>query len=383
MYDVSCDVDDSFARRGSAEFGKIPFTDHAIDPTEAFTAAEFTALAQGTACSLLKRQAAMPQASIPNDYLPPSNIDNRQICVSEIIDIVDRFVPIVERENDARKSLGAVDSLFFLSDVYPALLSRPPDRSGLMHYLPIIGRPDDPQASAKAITVVRELNRSAEAAPHRTSALDEDSVQRLASILSKDLEDGSLRACRILDALSEHILPSFHRQRRDKAATDAEKIRYGAKLAAARATEVSELIELAHACAREERLYEALGWAAMAIERRRSDGELLRFQASLLERLGEIETALAVAEQAKRHGADPTCIESDITRLRERFATQLQELMATSDISSRFAYRAKLVSIGSARANDILCLAGDLISILWQIGYSVGTRRKRLNVVKV
>ena len=191
----------------------------------------------------------------------------------------------------------------------------------------------------------------------RGGPLNEDPLEKILAILAGQADSHPDRALHTLDALNEDLLPQFHRRRFEDASTDSEKVAYGARLVANRKATGADLVALAHACARSERLTEALSWILRAIEIQPFDGELLRFQASVLERLGKIDDALLVAEAARNLECDIGAVSADIVRLQERQSAQVRKFMATASPADRLAGYAKLVWSRRASVEDLIFLA--------------------------
>lgn len=202
---------------------------------------------------------------------------------------------------------------------------------------------------------------------------DQETAETIAPVLAMIGQEARLDphwTCRMLEAVNARIMPAFHRGQRDAADSTADRIRHGEQLALGEAAQIDDLMQLAHACADEERLIEALHWVSKATELCPMEGEFLRFRASLLERLGAFEEALRVAHEARALGADPASIVSDIDRISARFNRHIEEAcdrrlpdfyrqqrdMAACN-ADRISHGEKIITSSTAGIDDLVQLA--------------------------
>lgn len=206
-------------------------------------------------------------------------------------------------------------------------------------------------------------------------AFDQETAEMLAPVLAMIGQESRLDphwTCQMLEAVNEQVLPEFHRQQRDAAASDAERIRCGLKLTSGQASDIDDSVQLAHSYANDERLFDALCWVTKALELQPADGELLRFKASILERMGWLEPALQIAQEAARHDADPVLIAADIERISCRHAAHVEAMAeqhlprldrqkrdAATSIEDRIRHGLRLASSLTVEVDDLVMLAHD------------------------
>jgi tetratricopeptide (TPR) repeat protein len=176
--------------------------------------------------------------------------------------------------------------------------------------------------------------------------------------IKQDIERLHRRYLVHLDTTSGRVLPDFHRQQRDAAAVNGERIRRGLKLASRDEPSPEDLIDLAHAYAEDEKLWDALYWIGKAIEVHPDDGEILRFKASILERIGRFEEALQVAEEASRCGAHRASIASDLERISRGFIADLRKDARSENPARSLTSYAKLLQTKNLRLSDLIRFVG-------------------------
>lgn len=135
----------------------------------------------------------------------------------------------------------------------------------------------------------------------------------------------------MVEATAGQILPQYYRQAKARAGTAAERIALDVKLALSSGARTEDVVRLAQTCADAEQLDDALYWIGRAIEAHPEEGEYLRFKASILERKGQFERALQIAQRAARLGAEPEAIHSDIIRIENNRLAQLEETARSPD----------------------------------------------------
>ena len=158
-------------------------------------------------------------------------------------------------------------------------------------------------------------------------AFDNDMVETISPVLMLIGQQAKLDlnwTSHMLEAVAGQTLPELYRHQRDAATDNAARICYGEKLASSAGSEPDDLIQLAHTLATEERLPEALHWIGKALDLRPEECELLRFKASILERMGRFEEALQTAQEAQSLGADFEAISDDIDRIRGKLVAFLE-----------------------------------------------------------
>jgi tetratricopeptide (TPR) repeat protein len=164
-----------------------------------------------------------------------------------------------------------------------------------------------------------------------------------------------------LEAMAEQLLPSIYRQRRSMAVCGAERIRIGMKLASSAEVDVDDLVQLAHACAAEEMLADALYWMGKAIELKPDQGEHLRFKASILERMGRFEGALQVANDARILGSDTESISFDAERIEAQLVCHLAEVSSCLDTAASLPASVKLLCMGRLTFPEFINLIGKIV----------------------
>ena len=155
-----------------------------------------------------------------------------------------------------------------------------------------------------------------------------------------------------LEATVDDVLPGVLRERRDAASTNAERIRFGLSLSAMPTAGTSDLMTLAQSYADDERLVDALYWASKAIEASPKEGELLRFKASILERMELFEEALRTAQEARGRGAVQQFINSDIERIGHRLVGSIQNDGTSLDPAISLPASARLLAMGQLLARE-------------------------------
>jgi tetratricopeptide (TPR) repeat protein len=192
----------------------------------------------------------------------------------------------------------------------------------------------------------------------------EETAETLAPVLAMIGQEARLDphwTCHMLEAVNGQILPGFYRHQRDAAGSNAERIHYGLALASGSGSQIDDQVQLAHHCAAEDRLEDALYWIAKAIELDPEQGEYLRFKASILERMGNFEDALQTAHHARALGADPDCIASDIERIASRRRAELWEGTRSSDSAISLNAYSRLLAMKQLSLPNFLRFAGKLV----------------------
>jgi tetratricopeptide (TPR) repeat protein len=129
------------------------------------------------------------------------------------------------------------------------------------------------------------------------------------------------------------------------------------------AADGDDLVKLAHALARLERLDEALFWVGETLKADDASAGIWRFRASLLERLGRFEEALDSAQGAQARGLPGDVAAEDIARIRRRMMDELQREADGPDPRKAVAALLKLSGLpeaersGSAAVRDLSLLA--------------------------
>jgi len=193
---------------------------------------------------------------------------------------------------------------------------------------------------------------------------DQETAETIAPVLAMIGQEARLDprwTCHMLEAVNGQVLPGFHRQQRDTAASDAERIRCGMKLAAGPGASIDDLVQLAHSYASDEKLFDALYWVTKALGLEPGEGELLRFKASILERMGKFDQALRTAHEAKFNNADPECISSDIDRINKQRVALLREHSSSIDDATSLPAFAKLLGMGRLELHDLMKFVGKII----------------------
>jgi hypothetical protein len=197
-------------------------------------------------------------------------------------------------------------------------------------------------------------------------AFDQEAAETIAPVLAMIGQEARLDpnwTCHMLEAVNGRVLPGFHRQQRDTAASDAERICYGLKLAVDPGAITDDLVQLAHFYASNEELVGALYWVTKSLETQPAQGELLRFKASILERLGLFEQALQSAHEAKSHGADLEPICADIDRINQLLSSYLQDSIRAKYKARSLPELADLLEVKSLRVSEFIKLIGKIIKI--------------------
>ena len=314
LYNGSCDLDADFFDRSKASFGLVPSTSLRVTPDEAITASKFRELVERHGPDIALFKEAAPRASFPEEFLPPAG-SNSARCAAELLSIIKQECQIPgPGPAPDRRGFLTTNHLRLITRTYESLLGRSPDLGGLITYLAIL---DDPGSSTIEATAAigKALNHSSEAMRNSCNAASRGVVDELTAVLAREARLGVHKVAIILDALCDHLLPDVYRQQRDEATDNLGKIRWGIKVACTLDAGADDFILLAHACADQDQLDDALHWLKRALASHPEAGELHRFRASLLERKGRHEEALDAAKSAQAAGADENAIASDIARI--------------------------------------------------------------------
>jgi tetratricopeptide (TPR) repeat protein len=324
IYSGDCDIGPNFFQADAAEYGRVPESNYRIPLAGSITASDLARLVDIYGTEIDKYKKATVKAEFSSEFLPPSFADNRQICAKEIFDLSKVHSTSSKIAEDYERS-DIVDSMCFIYGAYRGALGRFPDPGGLQHYLRKLESQDD-SALDRTMAVCRSLYGSPEARRMRSGAADRDDVDAMLTLIEQEARRDRDRTCQIIETVGAQLLPDFYRSKRDSADGHAGWIHYGVKFASSAGADIDDLVKLAHACAGEERLDEALQWIGKAIELHSEQGEYLRFKASILERMGRFEEALHAAHQAQALGAQPDAISADIDRINGQHVAHLETM---------------------------------------------------------
>lgn len=196
-------------------------------------------------------------------------------------------------------------------------------------------------------------------------SFDQDTAAAITPVLAMVGQEARTDAnwtCHMLEAVADQVLPDFHRRQRSLATSCTERIRYALKLAAQPYTETDDLVLLAHAFANDESLTDALFWISKALEREPNNGELHRFKASILERMGRFKESLQVAHNARLLGADPDFIGADIDRIEAKLVDHLKGCGSSKDAATALSASIELLGMRRLTFPEFSKLVGRVIS---------------------
>lgn len=324
LYNVGCDLDPAFFERGSDAFGLIPESVHRVATDQTVSMVSLAKLVEDCADDPERWEARAPLASFPELFLPPSDQDNRASCATKILEIAHHQRGVQPPTPASGRSRENLADLRFLLTIFHLLLRREADGPGLNHYLARLqdsGRP----LLERLLMICHSMNESPEARSKRPESAEPDPISIIIGQLRQEGEHDPARAADLVDAIADRLLAERLRRNWDKAADDPDVIATGTRLVAARLAEPGDLVRLAHAHARSEQLGPALQLVEQAEQEDPANGELLRFKASLLERLRKWPEALGAAHSALAAGADERAIRIDIERLESRRLSVLRQ----------------------------------------------------------
>jgi tetratricopeptide (TPR) repeat protein len=359
IYSGDCDIGSNFFQADAAEYGCVPESNYRIPLAGSITASDLARLVDIYGAEIEKYKKATVKAEFCSEFLPPNFADNREICAKEIFDLSQIPSASSKIAQDYRRS-DIVDAMCFIYGAYRGALGRFPDPGGLRHYLQKLECLDD-SALDRTMAVCRSLYGSPEARRLRSGAPDPDDVDAMLTLIEQEARRDRDRTCQIMETVGAQLLPDFYRSKRDSADGRAGWIHYGVKLASSAGVDIDDLVKLAHACAGEERLGEALHWIGKAIELHSEQGEYLRFKASILERMGRFEEALQVAHEAMALGADPDCIGTDIDRINAQHVLELWRNAASDNRATSLASYSQLLAMGKLSLRDVMKFARKLV----------------------